>query len=203
MKSRYLLLILFFIAGNFRGIIHSFGQSDQSQSSFGYSIAKQRLQLKLTTSFVYFSMQGQLDMDSAAIMVSEGEHLPYSLYYDEDYATGADNRIKSLLKKGSHYLFKSGAARHDMDTALPFFLSAKSEADKTGNPYWQNAVLASLGRYYLQNKSTEDCKSCFTKAVDIARKANNPVLLARALANRGTYAGYGDAQKEKTLMNHY
>ncbi|HVU99665.1 MAG TPA: hypothetical protein VHE34_30800 [Puia sp.] len=52
--------------------------------SFGQDDPRQRLQLKLTTSFLFFSMQGQLDMDSAAIMVSEAEHLPYSLYYDED-----------------------------------------------------------------------------------------------------------------------
>lgn len=199
MKSGYLFLTLFFIAGNLTIAIYSFGQPDQTLPSFGYSVAKQRLQLKLITSFVYFNMQGRLDMDSSAIMVSEGEQLPFSLYYDEDYANGADHPIKNLLRKGSHYLFKPGAEKRDMDAALPFLLSAKSEADKTRNPYWQNAALAVLGRYYLQNKNAGESKNCFTKAVDIARKANNPALLARALANRGTYAGYGDGQKETDL----
>src|SRR5436190_15444200 len=199
MKPGYLLLIIFFIASCLTPAVHSFGQTDPSQSSFGYSVAEQRLQLKLTTSFVYFSMQGQLDMDSCAIMVSEGEHLPYSLYYDENYDIGADNDIKDLLKKGSHYLFKPGAEKHDMDVALPFLVSAKTKADKTGDPYWQNAALAALGRYYLQNNNAGESKSCFTKAVDIARKADNAAILARALANRGTYAGYGDAQKEIDL----
>src|SRR4051794_14183831 len=116
MKSRYLFLILLFIADNLAVIIHSFGQSAPSQPYFGYSVAKQRLQLKLITSFVYFSMQGQLDMDSSAIMVSEGEHLPYSLYYDEDYVNGPDNNIKELLEKGSYYLFKSGSYKKDLDS---------------------------------------------------------------------------------------
>src|SRR5688500_17070604 len=99
MKPGYLFLFLYFISGNLTFVTRSFGQPDRSQPSFGYSFAKQRLQLKLITSFVYFSMQGYLDMDSSAIMVSEGEHLPYFLHYDEDYVSGPDNNIKTLLKK--------------------------------------------------------------------------------------------------------
>ena len=199
MKSRYLFVILFFIAGNLTVVMHSVGQSDQSQPSFGYSVAKQRLQLKLITSYIYFSMQGQLDMDSSAIMVSEGEHLPYSLYYDEDYVNGRENSIKELLKKGSYYLFKSGSYKKDLDSALHFLLSAKLEADKTRDIYFQHAALAALGRYYLQSNDVAKSKQCFTEAVELARKANNPILLFRALANRGTNAGYNDEQKEKDL----
>src|SRR5690349_17224646 len=99
MKSRCLFFILVFIASSFAAGTFSFAQP--RQSTFGYSISKQRLQFKLTTSFVFFSMQGILDMDSCAILVSEGEHLPYSLYYDEDFANGADNKIKKLLQQGS------------------------------------------------------------------------------------------------------
>ena len=199
MKSGYLFLILFFIGGNLAIVIHSFGQSDRSQPSFGYSVAKQRLQLKLTTSFVYFSMQGQLDMDSSAIMVSEGEHLPYSLYYDEDYVNGSDNKTKELLKKGNQYLFKSGSDKNDLANALPFLLSAKLEADKTKGIYYQNAALAALGRYYLQSNDAANSKRCFSEAVELARKANDPPILFRALANRGTNAAFNDDQKEKDL----
>lgn len=173
MKSRYLLVVLFFIVGNLTVIIHSFGQPHQSQSSFGYSIAKQRLQLKLITSYVYFSMQGQLDMDSAAIMVSEGENLPYSLYYDEDYVNGPDNNIKELLKKGSYYLFKSGSYKRDLDSALPLLLSSKLEAEKAKNIYFQNAALAALGRYYFQNNDAVKSKSCFDEAVELAAPSKN------------------------------
>lgn len=196
MKSRYLFLILFFIAAN---LIHAVGQNGQPQPSFGYSVAKQRLQQKLITSFVYFVMQGQLDMDSAAIMVSEGEHLPYSLYFDEDYVKGPDNSIKELLKKGSYYLFKSGSYKNDLDSALSLLLSAKQEADKSKDIYFQHAALAVLGRYYLQSNDAAGSKRCFTEAVELARKAKNTGLLFRALANRGTYAGYNDPQKEKDL----
>lgn len=199
MKSRYLYFFLFFIVGNLTIVKHSFGQPEQSQPSFGYSVAEQRLQLKLTTSFVFFGMQGYLDMDSAAIMVSEGEHLPYSLHYDEDYVSGPDNNIKALLKKGSYYLFKSGAYKNDLDNALPFLLSAKLEADSAKDIYFQNASLAALGRYYLQSNDVPKSKRCFTEAVELTRKANNPVLLFRALANRGSNAGFNDQQKEKDL----
>ena len=194
MKLRYLLL-LSFIAGSLVTWVPSLGQAD----SFGYSVAKQRLQLKLTNAFVYFSLQGKLDMDSVAIMVSEGEHVPYHLYYDEDFTKGDDNNIKNLLEKGCQYLFKSGADQHDLDLALPYLLSAKSEADKIGNPYWQHASFTTLGKYYLQSKNTSESKRCFTNAVEIARKANDTRLLSRALANRGVYAGYNDEQKEIDL----
>ena len=199
MKAGYLYLIPFIVAANLTTVKQSFGQSSQSQPDFGYSVAKQRLQLKLVTSFVYFSMQGQLDMDSSAIMVSEGEHLPYSLYYDEDYINGPDNNIKELLKKGSHYLFKSGSFKRDLDNALPLLLSAKSAADESKNIYLQNAALAVLGRYYLQNNDVVKSKQCFTEAVKVAMRVNNPVILFRALANRGSNADFNDPQKEKDL----
>ena len=138
-------------------------------------------------------------MDSAAILVSEGEHLPYSLYYDEDYCKGPDGRIKTLLEKGSYHLFKAGSERSDLDSALPLFLSARQEAAKNKDIYFQNAAFAALGRYYLQANDAEASKTCFTDAVDLARKANDPTLLYRALANRGTHAGFADPQKEKDL----
>ena len=186
---------LLFIAANLAIETLSFGQP----SSFGYSIAKQRLQQKLTTSFLFFSMQGQLDMDSAAIMVSEGEQLPYSLYYDEDFFRGPDNGIKKALIQGCHYLFRSGTRPADLDSALPFLLSARREAETANDVYFRHAALAVLGRYYLQRNEPAKSKGCFTEAVELVRKGGDPALLFRALANRGTNAGYGDPQKEKDL----
>ena len=199
MKPRHLFLILFFIAATLAVSVHSSGQSNHSQSDFGYSVAEKRLQLKLISSFVYFSMQGQLDMDSSAIMVSEGEHLPYSLYFDEDYVNGADNPIKELLKKGSYYLFKSGSYKNDLDSALPLLLSAKLKADKIKDIYFRNAALAALGRYYLQSDDAAKGNRCFADAIELARGANNSVILFRALANRGSNADFNDPQKEKDL----
>ena len=192
-------LFLFLIVASCTGVTHSFGQADQYQPSFGYPVARQRLQLKLTTSFIFFSMQGQLNMDSAAIMASEGEHLPYALYYDEDYVNGPDNKIKELLKKGSQFLFKSGSDKNDLDNALPFLFSAKKEADNAKDVYYQNAALAALGRYYLQRQDVEKSKQCFTEAVELTRRANNTTILFRALANRGSNAPFNDDQKEKDL----
>ncbi|MBO9632764.1 MAG: sensor histidine kinase, partial [Chitinophagaceae bacterium] len=139
------------------------------------------------------------DMDSAAILASEGEHIPYSLWYDEDYADGPNNNIKELLKKGSYYLFQSGASPNDLSKALSCLLTAKQEADRSGDPYFRHAARAALGRYYLQSNEQPKSKQSFTEAVDIARKENKPALLFRALANRGTYAGFNDDQKEKDL----
>ena len=45
----------------------------------------------------------------------------------------------------------------------------------------------------------QNSKRCFTEAVELARRANNPVILFRALANRGTNAGYNEDEKEKDL----
>ena len=197
MRSRYLFLFFFFSCVLSTKL--SFGQINDDQPAFGYSVPLQRLQLKLISSYVFFCLQGQLDMDSSAIMASEGEHLPYSLYYDQDYRDGTENHIKVLLEKGSHYLFKSGSSKNDLDSAHTFLLLAKSEADKTGDIYWQNASLAALGSYYLQSKELAKSNSCFTQAVDLARKADNRAILTRALANRGVNANYSDPQKEKDL----
>src|SRR5688572_26358493 len=148
MKARHKLSFIFAVL--IAIALGSYGQNDHGQPAIKYSMPLQRLQLKLTTSFVYFHLRRRLDLDSAAIIVSEGEHLPYSLYYDEDYTEGTDNAIKELLAKGSGYLFKSGAHKGDLDLAFAFFSSARSLADKSGDVYWQNAALSLLGRYYLQ-----------------------------------------------------
>ena len=187
MKANYPLLIAF--------IMHMAA----AVPSNGQGIPLQRLQLKLTTSFLFFSMQGQLDMDSAAIMVSEGEHLPYSLYYDEDYAKGPAGNIKQLLQKGSSFLFRSGAEKKDLDSALGYLQTARREAEAAKDTYYRHAVLAALGRYYLQSNDAPNSKRCFTEAVDLARKTNDRALLFRALANRGAYAGFKDADKESDL----
>jgi two-component system, sensor histidine kinase PdtaS len=198
MCGRWLKLAIF-ITGSLLTVIPTVGQPDQSRPPFDYSIPLQRLQLKLTTSFLYFGMQGQLDMDSAAILVSEGEHLPYSLFFDEDYAGGPDNPIKEALKKGCHFLFRSGADRKDLDSSLPYLVLAKQEAIRTNNLYYRQAALAAIGKYCQQNKEPEKSSAAFTEAVDLARKATEPALLFRALANRGFSAGFDDPQKEKDL----
>lgn len=192
MKSVLVFLSLCFIVCS----LSVFGQTKAGKSPFGYSVPTQRLQLKLTTSYVFFCLKGRVNMDSVAIMVSDGEYLPHALYYDRDYIDGPDNYIKSLLQQGSYHLFKAGSYKKDLDAALPFFLSAKAEADKSRDVYWQNAALTLLGKYYLQSREPEKSKQCFTQAVNLARRANNPVILARALANRGTGAGFDDPQKE-------
>jgi len=199
MKVNYPLMIALTIACDIAAVTPSFGQADPRPDPFGYSVPKQRLQLKLTTSFLFFSMQGQLDMDSAAIMVSEGEHLPNSLYYDEDYAKGSAGSIKQLLQKGSYFLFRSGADKKDLDSAFTLLQTARQEAEAAKDMYFRHAALAALGRYYLQRNEIQNSKRCFTEAVDLARKTNDPALLFRALANRGTYAAYKEKEKENDL----
>jgi len=199
MNTRYLYALLLFVTGGLIFVQHSLGQTNEEQPSFNYPVALQRLQLKLISSYVYFCLQGQIDADSAALLVSEGENLPYSLYYDEDYREGADNEIKESLKQGNYYLFKAGSSKKDLDRALTYLLSAKLEAEKTGDIYWRNAALGALGKFYQQSNDLSESKFYFTEAVDLARNARNPIILAGALANRGTHAGYDDPQKEKDL----
>lgn len=194
MKSGYLILSLLLVCAS-SATKYTYSQT----RTFGYSVPMQRLQLKLTTSYVYFCLKGRVDMDSVAILVSEGEHLRHSLYYDKDYIDGPDDQIKELLKKGSYYLFRAGSHQHDLNIALPFLLSARSAAYEAGDIYWQHASLSALGKYYLQSNEPEKSRRCFTQAVDLARKANDPVILARALANRGYNTGFDDPQKEKDL----
>ena len=190
-------LAVVFIAGSLATGVACYGQPDRPH--FGYSVARQRLQFKLTTSFLYFGMQGLLDMDSAAILVSEGEHLRHSLFYDEDYAGGPENGIKRALERGSGYLSRSGANKNDLDSALRWLSSAKQEAEASGDVYYRQAALAALGRYYLQSGEAAKSAGCFSEAVELVRRADRPDLLFRALANRAFGAGYNDPQKGKDL----
>ncbi|RPD38332.1 tetratricopeptide repeat-containing sensor histidine kinase [Chitinophaga barathri] len=188
------LLFIFFILT--MGGIFTAEQACAQQASSGYSIPLQRMQLKHTAAYVFFCLKGRVDMDSIAIMVSQGENLPYSLYYDEDYREGPDGRVKELLALGNDYLHRSGAHRSDLENAYNFLSAARQEADKTGNVYWQKAALAALGRYYLQNNEPDKSRQCFTLAVDLARKTSHTSWLAGALANRGIGNAYNDPQKE-------
>jgi len=107
--------------------------------------------------------------------------------------------MKKALIQGCHYLFRSGTRKADLDSALLFFLAARREAEAANAIYFRHASLALLGRYYLQSNEPTKSKECFGEAVELARKSNDQELLFRALANRGTYAGYKDPQKEKDL----
>lgn len=199
MKPAHLSRIALLVALCHTNITDLFAQPTPPPASFEYPTALQRLQFKFTTSFFYFIMEGRLEMDSAAIVVSEGENLPYSLYYDEDYASGPDSHIKELLRQGSHYLFKAGALPQDLDSAFTYFSAAKKEAESAKDIYFQHAALALLGRYYLQKNDAASSIRRFDEAVTLARNSGDKVLLFRALANRGTYALFDDTLKEKIL----
>ena len=108
----------------------------------------------------------------------------------------ADNHIKDLLKRGSYYLFKSGSDKNDLDMPFPFFflLNWKQTKAKT--------FIFRMQRW--QHLADTTCKLMMRQKANAVlpklwnwRKANNPFVLFRALANRGSNAGFNDVKRKK------
>jgi hypothetical protein len=70
------------------------------------------------------------DIDSTAHLVSEGEHLPFQLFYYEAFDDGVDGEIKDLLINGVFWLFKTGSVKSDLNKSFAYLLKAKPIVDK-------------------------------------------------------------------------
>jgi two-component system, sensor histidine kinase PdtaS len=193
------LITLTAVAISFFCHIDANAQSRTSNNPFGYNLALQRLQFMLTTDAIQGQLQGQVDIDSTAHLVSEGEHLPFELFYNEAFDDGADGEIKDLLKNGAFWLFKTGSIKSDLDKSFAFLTKAKTIADKQNDLYYQLASLTLLGKYYLQVIDSAKSDYYFSEVVRLSRKSENSKQLLLALANQGTYAGYNKPQKESLL----
>lgn len=189
-----------------------------------YDIKKQRLLVKITGVYIYSINQGNIDIDSAMVLACSANKIPVSLSYDEgyndgNYLTGSEmmnnnnitaaskilaksqkkDRIKLLLQLGSHYLFKPGNKKEDLQNALLYIKQAVELSNQLKIPKWQQQSNILLGKYYFQAGNIAESQAIFSVVTKKCRKLNNKKALADALENQGTFLLNNNPNKEKNL----
>ncbi|HTI92623.1 MAG TPA: hypothetical protein VL727_18635, partial [Puia sp.] len=183
----------------------------------GYDLAHQRLLVKVTGYFLFGINEGLIDMDSAMTLAAKGEGLPLSLWYDEAYNDGSSwpgkqqleagrpgaaaallthtpdtGRIRLLTAIGAWYLFRPGAKKTDLDTALYFLSKAKEDADILHNSRWQRIDLVFLGHCYSQRNDLQRSADAFERAEVLARAVQNNSILAHVSMDKAVCRSFFD-----------
>ncbi|MDR6845705.1 histidine kinase dimerization/phosphoacceptor domain -containing protein [Flavobacterium granuli] len=201
--------------------IGSFCQAPQFKS---YDIKKKRLLVKITGVYIYSINQGNIDLDSAMVIACNANKVPVSLSYDEGYNDGNylpgsemvdDNnitaaskilaksqktdRIKLLLQLGSHYLFKPGNKKEDLQNAFLYIKQAVNLSNQLKIQKWIQQSNILLGKYYFQAGNMAESQSLFSAVTKKCRELNDKKALADALENQGTFLLDNNPDKEKIL----
>ncbi|PBJ10163.1 putative sensor histidine kinase pdtaS [Flavobacterium sp. ACN6] len=195
-----------------------------SQNHDNYNTKKKRLLIKSTAMYVSSVSQGTIDIDSAQVLACMANKVPISFSFDEGYNDGnrfrgsemvdqnnisgalkilpaleKEERLKLLLQLGSHYLFKTGEKKEDLQKSLFYIKQAVEESNSLGILKWKHQSSILLGKYYAQAGNPAASKKIFSKVVSESRKLNNRKSLADALNNEGSNLPIDDPDKEKTL----
>ncbi|MDR7369901.1 histidine kinase dimerization/phosphoacceptor domain -containing protein [Flavobacterium aquidurense] len=214
--------IIYFLGFLLSITLQSYSQIKKPVNSF--DVKKERLLLKATGIYLHASYQGAIDIDSAMVMACKANNVPVSLSYDEGYNDGnympgselVDNnnikgalkilaklqktdRVKLLLHLGSHYLFKPGNKKEDLQKSVIYIKQAIQQSNLIGISKWQQQSNMLLAKYYSQANNLDESKRIFLKAVQEIRTLNQPEALAEALENEGTYLPLTDEDKAKSL----
>lgn len=189
-----------------------------------YDIKKKRLLVKITGVYIYSINQGNIDIDSAMVLACSANKIPVSLSYDEGYNDGnyllgskmVDNnnitaaskilaksqktdRVKLLLQLSSHYLFKPGSKKEDLQNALLYIKQAVDLSNQLKTPKWQQQSNILFGKYYFQAGNMTQSQSFFSRVTKTCRELNDKKALANALENQGTFLLDNNPDKEKIL----
>lgn len=215
MKAKYLFCFLLSFS------LLGYGQTSIKNN---YDIKKNRLLIKATAMYIHSVNQGFIDMDSAVILACTANKFPVSMSFDEGYNDGSylpggkmvdennidtakdilkqlkkTDKIRLLLHLGSHYLFKTGEKKEDLQQSLFFIQQAIELSNAMGIPKWKQQSNILLGKYYVQANNPVESKKIFAKVVSESRNFNDRKSLAEALSNQGTYLSLDDPDKEKAL----
>lgn len=215
MKAKYLFCFLLSFS------LLGYGQTSIKNN---YDIKKNRLLIKATAMYIHSVNQGFIDMDSAVVLACTANKFPVSMSFDEGYNDGSylpggkmvdennidtakdilkqlkkTDKIRLLLHLGSHYLFKTGEKKEDLQQSLFFIQQAIELSNAIGIPKWKQQSNILLGKYYVQANNPVESKKIFAKVVSESRNFNDRKSLAEALSNQGTYLSLDDPDKEKAL----
>ncbi len=216
MKALYFFSFLMAIS------FQNYGQTKLTKEH--YDIKKNRLLIKAAGMYLSSVSQRTVDIDSAMVLACTANRLPISFSFDEGYNDGnyvrgnemvnqnningalkilpkteKAERIKLLLQLASHYLFKPGEKKEDLEKSLTYIRQAIEQSNLLGILKWRHQSSILLGKYYVQANNLIESKKIFSKVVSESRKLNKPKSLAEALNNKGSYLPLDDPDKEKAL----
>lgn len=202
--------------------IQSYGQIKHDKDD--YDIKSKRLLVKVTGVYIYSINQGHIDQDSAMVIACTANKIPVSLSYDEGFNDGSNfpgkdlvdqnnitaalkilaklqktDRVKLLLQLGSHYLFKPGNKKEDLEKALFYTKQSVALSNQLKIPKWQQQSNILLGKYYFQEGSIANSQATFSMVTKTCRNLNDKKALADALENQGTFLLDNNPDKEKIL----
>lgn len=200
----------------------SYGQTKPDKED--YDTKSKRLLIKFTGVYIYGINQGHIDQDSAMVIASAANKIPVSLSYDEGFNDGSNfpgkemvdqnnitaalkilaklqktDRVKLLLQLGSHYLFKPGNKKEDLEKALIYTKQAVALSNQLKIPRWQQQSNILLGKYYFQDGNIANSQATLSMVTKTCRKLNDKKALADALENQGTFLLDNNPDKEKIL----
>jgi two-component sensor histidine kinase len=202
--------------------LQSYGQNQVTKDN--YNIKKKRLLIKSTGMYLSSISQGTIDIDSAMVLACTANKVPVSFSFDEgfndgNYFRGSEmvdqnnitaalkvlpklektERIQLLLQLGSHYLFKTGEKKEDLQKSLFYINEAIKQSNLLGILKWKHQSNLLLGKYYAQANNFPASKKVFSKVVTESRNLKDKKSLADALNNEGSYLPINDPDKEKAL----
>lgn len=205
-------------------LIHSAsGQSTGDQIWNNYSTAQKRLLVTATAQFLYVVSQGQLDKDSSVLyschIYGVRRMFPYKDGFIKDWNSPgtqlietdniagatellgklkAEEKIKLLLELGIYYLYKTGAATPDLDSAHLFTQQAIQLSSNLGIG-WQLESKSLLGKIYFRENKFDLANDIFTEILKECQRTKDEKKLSVAYENLGKHLPYGDTMKLKNL----
>ncbi|OXA78396.1 Two-component sensor histidine kinase, contains HisKA and HATPase domains [Flavobacterium aquidurense] len=215
MKKAIILSLLFLFT------LKSFGQNQKAEN---LKLQKNRLMIQNMGIYAYSINQGLIDIDSAMVLVCKATKIPYTLVNDEGYNDGSyfpgndlisngnirgaekllsklelTDQIKLNFQLSNFYLFKSGTKKADLDNAFFYITKAEKLVKKTKNQKWNFQIKLLLAKYYFQTGNKAVSKTIFEKITEESRKTNDPMLIAEAIDNQGTFMPNENPEKAVVL----
>ena len=200
-------------------LIALFAYSTQAQppDTSGYrDVAKQRLLIRITAQYLQTISQGQIDMDSAVRISCNVYKLSPSLAYNEGYSDGLPSagtrlldagkvkeakallaklhnsaRIRLLVELGSHFVFKSGTLKTDVNQASKYIDEAL-RLSKSASAQWQIESMNLKAQVLHQAGFPDESQKIFAEVVKLGERSGNSLAAARALLSAGEVLHYGD-----------
>lgn len=198
-----MLCLLTSVDGQSPGSIHHHPSKDKD--------SWQRLNLLLSSSFIFVAKEGQIDRDTCLYMA--GRSLGLSLYpvlaegidaaglstqsawiNRQEPGTGIRSLSKATGRKhlqllillGAYYVFQPGAYLRYKDSAAYFLNRAMQESKSLKEEKLGRIALCLLGKIYVQVNDPKG-DSIYNLLIDQCRKAGDKETEARAFAYRGLY----------------